>query len=261
MALKLMKPSQVREGFDGILYGSPKTGKTSTFGDCGLKVLLADLEGGSAVLDGCENVDRIPIDSWEDMIELGKSIRQGYFVIEGEKIPFDWDMVAIDSISRLQEICKDYIAKRHAPNRRREIKDQFGAQADWGDLRTLLTGMVKGFHSLTKAGDKSIHIMWVAHKADVKDPVVDTKIIATKVQLQGGDTADIVMSYVDGIFYMVKGTDKESGKAKYGIITDTMGVNVAGVRQPKKAEKLPQFIENPVWNEVFEKLGYNRSGE
>lgn len=261
MALKLMKPSQVREGFHGILYGDPKTGKTSTFGDCGFKVLLADLEGGSAVLDGCENVDRMPIEKWEDMIELGKGIRQGFFQIEGEKIPFDWDLVVIDSISRLQEICKEYIAHTYAPNRRREIQGKFGAQADWGDLRSLLTGMVKGFHSLTKRGEESVHIMWVAHKANVKDPLVETKVIATKIQLQGGDTAEIIMSYVDGMFYMLKAPHKETGEMVYGIFTDTSGVNVAGVRQPKKAEKLPKFIQNPHWQDIFTQLGYIRQGE
>lgn len=264
--LQILNPAKVREGFHFILYGDPKTGKTSTFGDCGLRVLILDLEGGSAVLDGCDNVQRVPIDKWEDMVEVGKSIRQGYFEVkDGDgkwmKVPADYDLYVIDSISRLQEICKEYIALRLAPNRRREILGKFGAQADWGDLRDQLTGMVKAFHSLTKAGDKSVHIGWVAHKKDVKDPVVETKTIATKIQLQGGDTAEIIMSYVDGMFYMMKGPNKDTGDMVYGILTDTMGVNVAGVRQPKKAAKLPKFIENPVWGDIFKQLGYVREGE
>lgn len=265
--LKIMNPAKVREGFHFILYGDPKTGKTSTFGDCGFNVLVLDLEGGSAVLDGCENIQRVPIEKWEDMVEVGESIRRGYFEAIDEtgakqKIPASFDLYVIDSISRLQEICKDYIALRYAPSRRRDIQGKFGAQADWGDLRTLLTGMVKAFHSLTKAGDKSVHIGWVAHKAMVKDPVIDTKFIATKIQLQGGDTAEIIMSYVDGMFYMHKAPKKDKPEELvYGIFTDTFGINVAGVRQPKKAERLPRFIENPNWKEVFDRLGYIRAGE
>jgi hypothetical protein len=258
MALQVLNTAAVREAVHSIIYGDPKTGKTSTLGECGYRVLLADMEGGSSVLEGAANIDRIPVNSWEDLIEFGKSVRQGYIDLgNGQKFKIDHDMVAVDSLSRAQELCKEYIATVYAPNRKREIVGKFGAMADWGDLTTQLTGLVKGFHSLTKNGDKSVHVTWIAHKGVNKDDISGA-ITGTKIQLQGGNTAEIIMSYVDALFYMVKRPNKDKPEElEYGVLTDQAGIFQAGVRQSKFTKnKLDKFIVEPHWKTIYEFLGY-----
>lgn len=252
-ALKIKKPNQVKEGIHAILYGDPKSGKTSTLDDPNMKVLLLDIEGGSAVLAGAENVDIVPIEKLEDLQEVAKLLKKGVFIDEeGNEVPFNYGLVAIDSLTRLQDLVKDYIVRVYAPNRKREIQGKFGAQSDWGDFGLIIKDMVKFFHTLTKQGEKSINVMWIAHKENVKDDITGG-IVGTKIQMQGS-SANEIMSVVDAIFYMVK-KDTEQG-LKFGVATRKMGAIEAGVRQSKKEERLPDIIENPVWSEIFTKLGY-----
>jgi hypothetical protein len=266
--MALPKPqgtAKTGEGMHFLLYGKPKSGKTTTLGECGFKVLLADLEGGSAVLEGATNIDRIPIEKWEELIELGAAVKQGYIDYgNGEKFIIDHDLVVIDSISRVQDLCKEWVATVYAPNRKREIQGKFGAQSDWGDLKDKITGTVKAFHALTKRGDNSIHVGWIAHEAIQTDDVTGLPT-NTKIQLQGKDTADTIMSVVDAIFYMVKSVqpdpnDEKKQVIKYGILTEQSGIFQAAVRQSKfnkEAKKLPSAIMNPHWKTIFETLGYH----
>jgi hypothetical protein len=251
--LKITRPADVREGFHGLLYGKPKTGKTSTSDDPSFKVLIVDMEGGTAVLSDAKNVDRVAIESFDQFREFTEMVRRGYIEKDGD---LAYDLIVIDSISRLQELIKDYVAKVYAPNRKREIAGKFGAMADWGDLRDIMLSAVKVWHGITKRGDKSLHVMWIAHEGVVKDELTE-QAIATKIQLQGKDTADIVMAHVDGIFYMFNKVD-EDGNVQRGVLTRNHGIYQAGVRQSKHSEPLEPAIYNPVWSEIFNKLGYVR---
>lgn len=250
--IKITKPAEVKEGFHGLLYGKPKTGKTSTADDPKFKVLIADMEGGTAVLADAKNVDRVAIDNLNQFREFTEMVQRGYIEKEGD---FDYDLIFIDSISRLQELVKEYVAKEYAPNRKREIQGKFGAMADWGDLRDILINIVKVWHGITKRGEKSFHVMWIAHEGVVKDDLTE-QTIATKIQLQGKDTADIIMAHVDGIFYMFNKVEEDV--VKRGVLTQNAGIYQAGVRQPKGRESLPAVIYNPAWSEIFNKLGYVR---
>lgn len=252
-ALRIKKPAKAKEGIHAILYGDPKTGKTSTLDDPNMRVLLLDVEGGSAVLSDAENVDIVPIEKLEDLHEVGKLLKDNVFVDEeGNIVPFNYGLVAIDSLTRLQDLVKDYVVRVLAPNRKREIQGKFGAQSDWGDFGIIMKDMVKFFHGLTKRGEKSINVMWIAHRENIKDDVTGG-IIGTQIKMQGSSAPEI-MSVVDAIFYMVK-KDTDEG-LKFGVATRKMGIIEAGVRQSKKEERLPDIIENPVWSEIFTKLGY-----
>lgn len=257
MALTFKKPTRSIEGISAIIYGKPKSGKTYTLNDPNLKILVLDLEGGTAVLDEAPNTTLVPAETWEDVCEVGDSFARGYFVIEGKKVPADFDMLAVDSITRLQDLCKKYIVSTYAPNRKREIQGKFGGLQDWGDLKDLMTTLVKDFHGLTKRGEKSIHLMWLAHVEFITDPDANSKILGTKIMLQGKETGDIIMSVVDSIFYSDKA--EKDGVVHYFIRTQKHGYIEAGVRVPKSIEPLPKVIENPQWSEIFNKLGYTRS--
>lgn len=255
--LKITKPAEVTEGFHGILYGKPKVGKTSTADDPNFKTLLIDMEGGSAVLSQAKNVDRIAVEDFKDFIEITEAVKRGYYTDGSAKVVLNYDLYVIDSISALQEMIKQYVATTYAPSRRREISGKFGAMADWGDLRDIITRTTKAWHQLTKRHDDSVHCIWVAHEQVIKDETTE-QAVGTKVQLQGKDTADIVMAHVDGIFYMFNRQNKETKELERGILTQTTGIYAAGVRQSKHAKPLEGVIINPVWSEIFEQLGYVR---
>lgn len=256
MTLAIKKPTATTEGFHGILYGEPGSGKTSTADDPKFKTLVLDLEGGSSVLSEADKVDIIPIEKWEDLVEAGASIKRGYFETSSGKIECNYDMIFIDSLTRLQDLCKDFVVREVAPNRRREISTKFGAMADWGDLKDLLIGLMKSFHGLTKRGEDSVHVVWIAHKDVNKDDTTNV-ITSTKIQVQGGNTAEILMSIVDCVFYMFKKTDEnDKNKVQYGLLTDVAGVFQAKTRQSKRREKLPLAIYNPTWSDILNTLGY-----
>lgn len=253
-------PAEANEAFHGLLYGESGTGKTSTLDEDNMKVLVIDLEGGTAVLQGAPNVKRIDVPQaalktkklrMEVFMEIGKAIEQGKFL--------EFDMIAIDSLTVFEDMVKEFVALKYAPNRRREIQEKFGAQADWGDLKDIIVRNLRWFHSFTKRGDNSQHVMWLAHVSKEVDED-SRKLIRTKVQLQGSTTADVVMSVVDGYFYMYnanKKTDSGAIDVERGILTKG-AVYAAKARQSKRQDALSDKIVSPVWSDIFSKLGYSR---
>lgn len=262
MLSALMPKPKVREkeGIHAILYGDPKTGKTTTL-DSRIRTLILDLEGGDSVLNGAENVDIVPITTLEQLNAYAQLLSENKWITpEGKIEPLPHRLVAADSITRLQDLVKDYVVRVIAPNRQREVKQgepsqRFGAQSDWGNFGTIITDLVKYIHILTKRGDKSINFMWLAHRDNkYENPNVETMVTGTQIKMQGS-SVPIVMSVVDAIFYM----DKQVGKDKelhYFIQTDKVGITEAGVRYSKRDERLPKVIENPDWYEIFQQLGY-----
>jgi hypothetical protein len=268
-ALMPQKPTKEESGIHSILYGEPKSGKTTTLDDPNMKVLLLDMEGGESVLAGSPNVDIVKIKSLEmlnayfELLALGKWLN-----FEGKVVPLEHGLVAGDSITALCDLVKDYVVRVVAPNRKREITDpslppvqRFGAQSDWGNYGTILVDIVKGVHQLTKRGKQSINFKWLAHKENkYENPNAENQITGTQIKMQGSSVA-VVMSVVDAIFYMNKQEvtnpkDKTEKKIVHFIQTTKIGITEAGVRQSKREERLPDKIANPVWSDIYTKLGY-----
>lgn len=260
-ALTATKVEEVVEGLHGILYGDPFSGKTSTLDDPIMRVLVLDLEGGGSVLKGAPNVDVVKISSVEQLNAYMELLEKNQWINpEGKIVPIEHGLIAIDGITRFCDYVKHYVVTKLAPNRRREIEGVFGAQSDWGNYGTIITDTVKFAHRLTKRGDKSLNIMWLAHKDNkYENPNAETLVTGTQIKMQGS-SVPIVMSVVDAIFYMNNGLIKNNTTGEtnmyYWIQTDKVGVTEAGIRQAKREEKLPTKIYNPVWSEIFQKLGY-----
>lgn len=256
-ALMPTKPAKVQEGVSCILYGPPKCGKTTTLDDPNMKVLVLDMEKGTSVLAGAPNIDLVKINTLEQLNAYCELLKDNKWLNEDKKIvPIEHGLIALDSITRLQDLVKDYVVRVLAPNRKREIAGVFGAQSDWGNFGTIITDLVKYIHNLSKRGEKSLNFMWLAHRDNkYENPNAETQVTGTQIKMQGS-SVPIVMSVVDSIFYM----DKMMGKDKelhYAINTDKIGIIEAGVRQSKRDTPLPKIIENPIWSDIFTKLGYS----
>jgi hypothetical protein len=267
-ALMPQKPAKTASGIHTILYGDPKSGKTTTLDDESMRVLLLDMEGGDSVLEGSPNVDIVKIKSLEHLNAYLELINDGNWIdFDGKIVPLEHGLIAADSITALCDFVKDYVVRVIAPARSREVKDtnlkpvqRFGAQSDWGNYGTLLVDLVKYVHQMTKRGERSINFMWLAHKDNKhENPNVEKMVTGTQIMMQGG-SVPVVMSVVDAIFFMNKGEIKNPKTKEVGtyywIQTDVVGVTEAGVRQSKRAEKLPVKIYNPSWSDVFRRLGY-----
>jgi hypothetical protein len=250
-ALMPKKPTKEESGIHSILYGEPKSGKTTTLDDPNMKVLLLDMEGGESVLAGSPNVDIVKIKSLEMLNAYFELLASGKWLnFEGKVVPLEHGLVAGDSITALCDLVKDYVVRVVAPNRKREITDpslppvqRFGAQSDWGNYGTILVDIVKGVHQLTKRGKQSINFKWLAHKENkYENPNAENQITGTQIKMQGSSVA-VVMSVVDAIFYMNKAEvtnpkDKTDKKIVHFIQTTKIGITEALIGLSNRLKRL-----------------------
>jgi hypothetical protein len=259
------------EGKSILVYGPPKTGKTYALDDPNLNVHILDFDGGSAVLEGAPNVtiweltqDLASVEKKEDHPfwiygQLKEGFRRGYIDIAGERIDLrDVDIVAIDSFSRFQDIVKDWVSHFYAANRKREIEKRFGAMSDWGDLQDIEIFETKDWHTMTKRGDKSLNVMWIAHNDYEQENNVN---VSTKIALQGKYAPMQIMSVMDLVCFSFKvalpsKADPNKTELRYGIYTQTTGINQAEVRYNRRSNRLPSAIPDPKWSKILKHLGY-----
>lgn len=243
------------EGRQIILYGPPFVGKTTTLADPGIRVLLGDMDHNTSPLDEADNVTIYPIDSYEDYLTFKESVERGYFVIEGKKVPCtDFDVIAMDSFTRFEELIKEYIPRVFAPNRSREIKGKFGAQTDWDDLQRHEVQEVRDWQAMTRS--HGFCVIWMGHDMSMHDDL--TKQVARiQLALQGKYASPRIMSAVDAIFYMQK-VEKE-GKIIRGAWTQQFGIVQADARLPiGKRAALPAYIPKLEWSKVLPYLGWKK---
>lgn len=248
------------EGRSIVLYAPPFAGKTTYLGDPDCKVLLGDMDHNTSPLDNADNVTIYPIESYEDYLEFKESVKRGYFMIDGQKIPTEkYDVVAMDSFTRFEELIKKYVATKYAPNRKREIKDKFGAQTDWDDLQTIEVQEVREWQALTRT--MGFNVMWLGHDMSVRDdPMAEARVTRIQLALQGKYASPRIMSAVDAVLYLDKSTDKE-GKVHRIIYTSQVGVIQSDIRIPvEKREKLPSKlpVEKMPLSKVLPFLGYKK---
>lgn len=249
----LRKPKTLSESLVYMVYGPSGVGKTSLADDPGFISLVINAAGedGDAVLSHSEHCFVYDVNSWQELIDVYKGLQKGELPDEDGKPVQLSDLginnVMLDSLGRLQELCKDYILQL-APDTRRPVKGIFGAQQDWGLLRDRFLNMVKAFHSLAK--QKKFHLGLIAHSKEVQD---ENGMILIRPALQGGDTPEIVMAMTDATFFMYKKKDEEGNVRRY-FITDADGKVFAKHRKPKTAPALPLQVEDPQISRIIKYL-------
>ena len=106
-ALMPQKPVKEESGIHSILYGDPKSGKTTTLDDPNMKVLVLDMEGGDSVLEGSPNVDIVRIKSLEHLNTYLSLIEDGKWLnFEGKLVPLEHGLIAADSFTALCDLVK-----------------------------------------------------------------------------------------------------------------------------------------------------------
>ena len=252
-----------KTGKSVVLYGPPLVGKTSTLGaDSKWRVCLIDLDKNSTVVEEAENITIISLDSFEEYLSIKEGVDRGVWEIPGtkDKLKMDFDLYAIDSFTRMEELIKKWVATSYAPNRKREISTKFGAQTDWQDLQDREIQEVRDWQAMTKRANNPINVIWIGHDMQVTNEY--GQAIATQLMLQGKYAAPRIGSAVDAMFYMFKMQNpKNPDEVARGIYTLNHGIIQAEARvSPNRRNEIPKVIWNPKWSEVFAMLnGENNS--
>ena len=92
--MQILKASELTEGkLTALIYSTPGMGKTTLLGNLPGRTLIIDVDKGTSVLRGADNVDIIRLS--EDLHELGEVLRELQSKCEYEN-------VCIDSLSELE---------------------------------------------------------------------------------------------------------------------------------------------------------------
>ena len=129
-----------------LVYGDSGAGKTVLAGSDRKVLFLAPEDSGtlSALRMGSQ-ADKWPIRKWEDLIE----VYEYCYNIEanGDKIPYDW--LAIDSITEMQYLARQFILQRTFQEKTNKGQDTEVPQIqDWQREYIILEKMVRAFNDL-----------------------------------------------------------------------------------------------------------------
>ena len=102
---RIRKPSGVIKRLSVCIYGLGGVGKTtllSTLPGRGLVIDIPQIEGGTSVLEGAENIKVLPILRWTEFDAAYKMLAKDHD---------QWDWVALDTATATQELAKRQLMK------------------------------------------------------------------------------------------------------------------------------------------------------
>lgn len=143
-----------------MVYADPGAGKTVFAGQDNKVLFLAPESDGlmsAATMNStAEHIEDVT--QWEDV----KNAYEWYDEHRDELN--DVNVLAIDSISEMQSMCKNYVLRMTADEKRRKNQDPTRLQIqDYGIMHELLEGMVRGFNDLP------VNVLWTATAKTVED--------------------------------------------------------------------------------------------
>lgn len=252
----IVMPWQVVEGKSIGVYGAPFSGKSRRLYTCGLKILLIDFDGSAgSVLHGAPNVMVLKnpqgnkLSTYDDYLYAKSVVQKGYIDTQQGKYMLDYDLVVLDSWTRILEAMKTYVVNGFAPNRSREVKGKFGAKSDWQDWQDLAVDESKWWHSLTKRGPQSINVMHIFHEE------YNQQMGRTEFAIQGKYASQSIMAMLDAVFYQTKFTTADAqgnNVVYYAMYTQNAGHVYAEVRLPADKAPLPAMVTtDATWRDIL----------
>lgn len=118
------------------MYGRNKQGKTTFAATAPGKVLLLDPEGGAEFVAN-ENVDLLPVNSWEDVSDALALLQSGT----------DYDWVILDGLTRISNMSLRFVMAQQEERDLDRIPGMVSMR-DYGKSGELMKGMLFAFHAL-----------------------------------------------------------------------------------------------------------------
>ena len=176
MDIKTFKPSSHK--IKAVIYGASGSGKTY-FAATAPKPIFASAEAGLlSTMSLKKKIDYVEIKSVADLAGMLRDLKadtRGY------------ETVIIDSISEINDICKDKIES----DKKRSMQIQ-----DWGELGKIIRKILRGFRDL------DMHVIFIAQEKIVND----ADKIDKRVPMLNGKSATEIAYFMDvsGYIYVTK---------------------------------------------------------
>lgn len=173
---KATKPKQEFEMFTTLIYGAPKTGKSTLASQFDNPLFLATEAG----LNSLETYN-ISIDSWETFLEVCKEIST-------EKHNFK--TIVIDTVDNLFNFCSAFICKKN--------NIQHESELDWGKGWKLVKDEFR--RAITKLSLLPYGLVFISH-AEAIDIKTRTGSLTKFIPSMPKQPREIIMPMCDFIFY------------------------------------------------------------
>ena len=173
-----------------LVYGKSGTGKTTFAGSWPKPILVLDVnERGTDPLTGHDGIDRVPVESWQDLEDLYWHIKsQGYY-----------KTVVIDQVSSMQDLaCAQAMLDKG--------KEQMSQQL-WGIAGNYMKTWLVNYRNLT---DDDINVLFIAHDRTSKggdeseddqiDPSVGPRLMPSVASLLCGAVKVIANTFIREVY-------------------------------------------------------------
>ena len=175
-----------------IIYGKPKTGKTTAFANLENNLIL-DLENGAGYVDAL----KVPIDNLQSLLDTGKAIKE-----KGN--PYDY--ITVDTVTALEEMIMPLAIKLYK-------NTPMGKNYSGDNLATLANGA--GYLYIRQAFFQVLDFIdtlapTIILSGHIRDKVVDDKgemVMAANIDLTG-KMKSLVCANADAIGYMYRKGNK-----------------------------------------------------
>lgn len=224
-----------------VVYGPSGVGKTHFIGTAALRFtpIILSVERGLLSLQSKKDdkgaqlgIDFITVDDWRQVEEVRLEIKHGR--LKSPKTGKPYDLVAIDSLTELQELCTNRILF--------ENKATMMQRQDWGALYTRMANTIKDFRAM------GVNMIITALETTKQD---EESGIITRPSLQG-QFQERLPGFVDEVFYLlsknVVGADGKSMIVRKLVTQGTQKI-VAKDRSGKLAQ-----LEDPDFCAIYDKI-------
>lgn len=243
--MKLTNTNDIRfDKIKALLYGFSGSGKTYSARTLPRdKTLVISAEKGLLSI-AKTGMDKIEIASWDELIELYFELGawdrgENFYIIDGNKtdcefIKKKYDFIFIDSLTEINEMCKDKILSSY-PKKKETMEIQ-----DWGKLYNKMSKMIKGFRDLESYG-----VIMIAGEEHLENKKTGE---LTLVPSLNGKLRTTIMHFFDFVFKAVKITDEKKDE-QYFFLTEETDRGLAKSRGGALDVK-----EIPNWLNVISKI-------
>lgn len=220
---RIKKVDNTKQHLKILVYGEPGVGKTSLYGKA-KDTLVLDVEQGTSVLPLDSEVDIFQLTCWEDLQEVFSLLQSG---------ELKYTNIVLDSITEIQELCKDYILRSQKRNR---VSEDTPSQQDYGELVEKMRKMLRNFRALPS------NLIFIARVKNFRDQMTGEERFRP---LLVGQLQDDLPAAMDIVGYLAA---DETGKRV--MFFDLIGKYVAKDRTHRLGKKM----ENPDWDKLSELL-------